>query len=322
MKDWLQWGTGLLVAWQSGGSQLVGNVMQSFTFLGSEWFYMLVMPAVLWCFSASLGMRLGLLLLTSATLNTICKLALALPRPFWVDERVRALSVETSFGLPSGHAQNAVVLWGYLAYTVRRWWATLAAILLILAISFSRLYLGVHFPGDVLAGWIVGALVLAVFLLLERPVGRWLKRRSLATRLLLTVAFSLGFLALGWLASNLSARRALPPTWADNFHRALGASVPFRPGSLDDLVAGAGALLGFAAGAVVLDEWGKFTDVRGAWPRLARFFLGVVVVLALQVGLSAVLPDGDAFRFLRYALLGGWISYGAPRLFFAIGLRG
>src|SRR3990172_2483279 len=149
--------------------------MESFTFLGAELFYLLVMPALLWSYDASLGTRLGLALLTSASLNAVLKVAFALPRPFWVDGRVRALSIETSFGLPSGHAQNAVVLWGYLAVQVRHWWATIGALVLIAAISFSRVYLGVHFPGDVLTGWILGALFLALFVALEKPAALWLK---------------------------------------------------------------------------------------------------------------------------------------------------
>jgi len=317
---WLQWGTDQIVALQAGRILVLPQAMESFTFLGAELFYMVVMPAVLWCFSASLGIRLGLALLVSAGVNAFLKLAFGLPRPFWVDGRIAALSIETSFGLPSGHAQNAVVLWGYLAYQVRRWWAAWAALLLTLAISFSRVYLGMHFPADVVAGWIIGGVILALFILLERPIARWLKQRVLPTRIGVAVVISFGLLGLGWLAAQAAAGSDLPPDWAANFHRALGATIPFGPGSLEDIVAGAGALLGFAVGAILLDAWGRFTDGRGFWLRWARFFVGLVGVLALQLGLVALLPEGEAFRFARYALLGLWISYGAPRAFAALRL--
>ena len=320
MGGWLQWGIDQIVAVQAGGNQLLTQTMESFTFLGAELFYMLVMPAVLWCFSASLGIRLGLALLLSAGMNAVLKLALGLPRPFWVDARIGALSIETSFGLPSGHAQNAVVLWSYLAYQVRRWWALLAALFLIAAISFSRIYLGMHFPADVVAGWIVGGAILALFLALERPITRWLKQRGLAGRIGMAVLFSFGLLGLGWLAAQSAAGKGLAPEWAANFHRAIGAAIPFAPASLEDIVAGAGAFLGFSVGAILLDDWGRFTNGRGAWPRLARFFVGLVGVLALQLGLNTLLPEGEAFRFARYSLLGWWISYGAPRAFMALRL--
>ena len=320
MDAWLQWGTDQIVALQAGGRLVLTQTMESFTFLGAELFYLLIMPAVLWCFSASLGIRLGLSLLLSAGTNAVLKLAFGLPRPFWVDGRIGALSIETSFGLPSGHAQNAIVLWGYLAYQVRRWWAAWAALLLTLAISFSRVYLGMHFPADVVAGWIIGGVILALFILLERPIARWLKQRVLPTRIGVAVVISFGLLGLGWLAAQAAAGSDLPPDWAANFHRALGATIPFGPGSLEDIVAGAGALLGFAVGAILLDAWGRFTDGRGFWLRWARFFVGLVGVLALQLGLVALLPEGEAFRFARYALLGLWISYGAPRAFVALRL--
>ena len=320
MDAWLQWGTDQIVALQAGGRLVLTQTMESFTFLGAELFYLLIMPAVLWCFSASLGIRLGLSLLLSAGTNAVLKLAFGLPRPFWVDGRIGALSIETSFGLPSGHAQNAIVLWGYLAYQVRRWWAAWAALLLTLAISFSRVYLGMHFPADVVAGWIIGGVILALFILLERPIARWLKQRVLPTRIGVAVVISFGLLGLGWLAAQAAAGSDLPPDWAANFHRALGATIPFGPGSLEDIVAGAGALLGFAVGAILLDAWGRFTDGRGFWLRWARFFVGLVGVLALQLGLVALLPEGEAFRFARYALLGLWISYGAPRAFAALRL--
>jgi membrane-associated phospholipid phosphatase len=318
---WLQWGTDQIIAFQASGSRVLTQTMESFTFLGAELFYMFVMPAVLWCFSASLGIRLGLALLISAGTNAVLKLAFGLPRPFWVDERVGALSVETSFGLPSGHAQNAVVLWGYLAFEVRRWWASLAALFLILAISFSRFYLGMHFPADIVAGWIVGGLILTLFLVFERPVARWLRQRALPARIGVAVLISFGILALGWLAVRAAAGGALPSGWADNFHRAFGAATPFVPSSLEDIVAGAGGLLGFSIGAILLDAWSRFTDVRGFWLRLARFFVGTIGVLVLQLGLVLLLPEGEAFRLARYSLLGLWISYGAPRAFMALRIR-
>jgi hypothetical protein len=279
------------------------------------------MPAALWCYSASLGTRLGLALLISAGTNTILKLAFALPRPFWVDPRVKALSVETSFGLPSGHAQNAVVLWGYLAYQIRRWWATVAALMLILAISTSRFYLGMHFPADIVAGWIVGAVVLVLFILGEKPLARWLKGRRLATRLGLAAGLALGMLGLGLVAAQNGLARPLPAEWAENYRQALGPAIPFFPASVEDLVSGTGALLGFGVGAVLLDAWGGFSTQSGGWLRLARFFVGVVGVLALQLGLDLVFPEGETFRFFRYGLIGLWIAYGAPRAFVALRIR-
>jgi membrane-associated phospholipid phosphatase len=72
--------------------------------------------------------------------------------------------VGDSYGWPSGHMQIAVVLWGYLAYSMRALWAYWAAGIIMALIGFSRLYLGVHDLGDVTAGFIFGALCLAAYI--------------------------------------------------------------------------------------------------------------------------------------------------------------
>jgi membrane-associated phospholipid phosphatase len=126
---------------------------------------------MVWCVDASLGLRMGLVLLTSASLNSLLKLAVGWPRPYWVSDQVTAYAYEGSFGLPSGHAQNSMALWGRMAAGLRRRSWVIGLGLLIFLISLSRLYLGVHFPSDVLAGWLAGGIVLALFLVLEKPVG-------------------------------------------------------------------------------------------------------------------------------------------------------
>lgn len=315
------WGTEWIVALQALGASSLGGVMSSFTFLGSELFYLLVMPAILWCYDVRLGVRTGLLLLSSSTLNAILKLAFGLPRPFWVDSQVAAPQPESSFGLPSGHAQTSVVVWGYLAWKVRRWWVTVAAIVLILGISISRPFLGVHFAADVLAGWLIGALLLVGFILVEDRAAGWLGRRSLATRLVVAASGALGLLAIGLAIVPAVAERPVPAEWIENYLRAAPYGGDFAPASPSGLIAAAGALLGFVLGAVLLDSWRRFDAGRGdGWRRLGRFLVGVVGTLALFMGLSLVLPEGEGFRYLRYALVGFWISYGAPRLFVAVGL--
>jgi membrane-associated phospholipid phosphatase len=319
MSGWL-WSTQWIVALQAIHVPGLDGVMSGLTFLGSELFYLLVMPALLWSYDAGLGMRTGILLLGGSSLNGILKLAFRLPRPFWVDPAVRAPQPEASFGLPSGHSQNAVTVWGYLAVRLRRPWVTAAALLLILGISFSRPYLGVHFAADVVAGWLVGGLVLVVFLQVEKPAGRWLQSKGVGTRLVVVLVASFVVIGVGALVVAATSGRAVPAAWIENYLRAVPTSTGFIATAPDDLVSAAGALLGFSIGCVLLDDWGRFDAARGGWARLWRFVLGVVGTLALYLGLRAVSPSGEAFRYLRYAVVGFWIAYGAPRAFVALKL--
>lgn len=99
----------------------------------------------------------------NALLNTALKAAFSRPRPEVFPYRVAGIG-ESLSSFPSGHAMSSVVVYGTLAYLVARLEptrrmrrATLAfAAVLVLLVGGSRLYLGVHYPSDVLAGWVAG----------------------------------------------------------------------------------------------------------------------------------------------------------------------
>lgn len=120
----------------------------------------------------------SILLILTGLLNTWLKDFGQDPRPaasFALDGRVG-----DSYGWPSGHTQVAVVLWGYLAYSVGRNWAYWAAGIFIFLQAFSRLYLGVHDLGDVTAGFVFGALCLAAYIYVQRSADLNAKLSSLA----------------------------------------------------------------------------------------------------------------------------------------------
>ena len=297
-------------------------IMEFFSVLGIAPFYLLVMPALLWCYDARLGLQVGFILLVSTSLNGTLKLFFGMPRPYWISERVRALSAELSYGMPSGHAQNAVTVWGRLAAGLRGRGAYIAAGSLILLISTSRIYLGVHFPRDVIAGWLIGGLLLGLFLWIEPEVER-LESTSLGFQFTLTAAGSALLLALGVIAWRHASALPVPPGWQAAALAATGEHID--PLHLDELFTVTGAFLGLGWGAILLSDWGGFNAGGAALQRMLRFGLGAAVVFALYAGLGSLeIADhawgAFAWRYLRYALIGFWISYGGPRVFDWIGL--
>lgn len=76
--------------------------------------------------------------------------------------------IETSFSFPSGHSTAAMALYGFMTYILcilfpeKKPIIVAVALLVIGSIGFSRLYLGLHFPSDVLAGYILGGLWLLI----------------------------------------------------------------------------------------------------------------------------------------------------------------
>ncbi|WP_236836230.1 phosphatase PAP2 family protein [Blastococcus sp. KM273129] len=81
---------------------------------------------------------------------------------------------------PSGHAANAVAMWGVVAYLARRHrrGAPVLAALVAAGVGASTVYLGTHWVSDVLAGWIAGALVLLALPAVGSLADRVCRRRS------------------------------------------------------------------------------------------------------------------------------------------------
>lgn len=312
----------LVVFLQSLGSWLTAP-MHLASLLGEEEFYLLLMPALYWCISSVLGVQVGFLLLLSANINYILKLVLHGPRPFWYSSRVLALSTESTFGMPSGHAQNAVVVWGFLALSLRRRWARVVALALIVTIGLSRIYLGVHFPSDVLAGWLIGAVLLWAYIRWGSATTGWLLRWSLRRQVGLALAISVTLVVLGLVVLPLLGAWPLPEAWARN--AAAAGTAPQEALSPDDVISTAGALLGLTSGAAWLYSRGWFNTDGPAWKRLLRYPIGLIGVILFWYVLGRFLPRGETplaycLRYLRYGLVGFWVAAGAPELFFRLQL--
>ncbi|MGB2909392.1 MAG: phosphatase PAP2 family protein [Anaerolineales bacterium] len=309
---------------QSMGDWL-GIPMILFSFLGNEVFYLFVAPVLYWCINASLGFRLGLLLMISGAINSNLKIIFHQPRPYWYSTEVSAYSSESSFGFPSGHAQNAVVVWGTIANWIRRLWTWILAILIIFLIGFSRIYLGVHSPSDVIAGWLVGVLILWVYVKLEEPVSRWLGVLGPFYQTLVALSVSLSMVFLGAIALNSLGDWTIPESWILNAAQAAPGTETIDPLALSGMVSNAGAFFGMAAGWIFIKHNGGFDAGGKWWQRLVRFGIGLLIVGLIWTGLGAVFPRGEdvaslSLRYIRYTLVGFWIIGLAPFLFIRLKL--
>lgn len=300
-------------------------IMRFFTFMGNEEFYLLIAPALFWCIQPNLGLRLGIYLMLSASVNSIAKILLHTPRPYWYDSRIRAFTIESSFGLPSGHAQNSVVVWGTIANYINRWWGWLLSITIILMIGISRMFLGVHFPIDILLGWVIGAILMVTLLKLEKPLLRWLAPFSFGIKIMLIFSASIGIILCGLIAQKTQSSWQLPVQWMQLAYIASPDGESINPFALEGLVSNAGALFGLAAGGYFLKSMGGFNVQAPFGKLILRYVLGVVGLLIFWMGLKAIFPSGEStlaliFRYLRYALVGLWVTAIAPLLFVKLSL--
>jgi len=281
-----QWGLGVIIGLQHLRSPALDHFMRALTFLGEEEFYLLLLPLLLWCVDGRLGARVVVIFLISVMLNGALKDALMHPRPGDLDPAV-ALAPAEGYGLPSGHAQEPAVVWGSVAVWTQKQWVRAGAVALTALVGISRVYLGVHFPTDVAAGWVIGAALLAVALRMLPTLGR-----------------------IG---------RALPPAL-------IAVAITVTPAVIavlhrtKDSVGAMGALAG-----VSLALWvaGQTTGLATEGPpaqRVLRFVAGAPPALLIYLGLKVLLPGEAAAwylagRFLRYWAMGMWMGLGAPWMF-------
>jgi len=286
MQPIWQWGLDLIRTIQLIHGPTLDTIFKAITFMGEEEFFLILLPLIFWCVDFAVGVRLALAFLLSTYVNTGLKDLVAHPRPFDLDPSVK-LADASGYGFPSGHSQSAVVVWGTIAAGFRKAWLWVVAVLLVLLIGFSRIYLGVHFPTDVFGGWAIGVVFLAVYLALEPRVAAWLKRAGLAVQLALAVAVPLVLLLIY-------------PT--------------------DDTASPMAVMMGMGVGIALTMRWTPFSAAGPLWQRAVRFLVGLLGLLVLYLGLKLLFPgEGEplyfVLRVVRYALVGLWAGLGAPWLF-------
>ena len=317
MQAWIDSGIAIVIAMQSMGSWLIAP-MRFLSQLGTEDFFFLVLPLIYWSIDSALGLRVGLILATSSIFNYAGKLLIASPRPYWVSSHVQALWPETTFGAPSGHAQHAMSVWGIIALYRKNAWVRAACFLLIFLIGISRVFLGSHFPHDVILGWVFGAIILWAFVRFWEPVRAWLETKSFREHILISAITTLGLILLGVAVTGLRSNFQIPSLWIDNTLLA-GTELP-APIDANNIFTSAGSFFGLAFGVAWIYAQGGYQVEGPVWKRLLRYVIGLIGVLILWMGLGEIFPRGDSIliyslRFIRYTLVGFWVTGGAPWVF-------
>ncbi len=264
-------------------------------------------PAVFityWCLDKKKGYFIIGNTVFGAGINAVLKTWFHVPRPFVQDPDFSPVEMARGgaggYSFPSGHSQNAVSVYGAIATLVKKNSLRVACIVMIILVAFSRLYLGVHFPTDVLGGLSVGTLVLLFCYIV-------MKKSETHPNLTAVAYGSAGvvLLAAAIVIENSSLVKTLDP---ENMKNAVSG-----------LSFGCGAMLGVGVFEPIERKFICFKERAVWWAQILKLLLGSVILVGILFGLRMLIRpmfNGNIFGdIIIYFILSGFVIVLWPMTF-------
>jgi len=268
----------LIADLQGAMPEAVLDVLSLVTLLGNTEFFIIFLTVYYWGVSRKKGTPLLAVALTTAVVSAGLKEAFSIPRP---PETLHLIEA-SHYGLPSGHAMSPVLIYGaflYLEESLTSVQKVAVGLLLVIPISLSRIFLGVHYPADTLAGWFFGGVLLALFILYAEMD----TEKTLATALIVSAPFFVVFAGVENVLFGFGGLAAV----------AVGWWLSTEADSLD--VYTAEGVVAMVAGLVVVGVgWTVSSDLTGLYIFVTAFVIALFVVNYLDI--VAVIKEKLAAR--------------------------
>ncbi len=263
-------------------------IFKIITYLGEAIIYIAILVILYYVWDKKKAYRAIVALVSTTVVNASAKAIFKADRPnslYFPGNDIK----ETSYGIPSGHTQMSTTFWGVLGSFVVKWGMIIFSILLPLLIAFSRIYLVVHWFTDVLMGFGLGFIILAIFLVFLEPIENYFENKSTAVKVLWSIGTGIVF-SIPIVLTHLFPTLELGPMM-DNFKYI----AVFTTASISYAIEG--KLVNFDN---KIDKW---------WKGVLRVLLAVIVLAGVYV--YGMLYDPDPVTTLKmiidiivYALLG------------------
>ena len=253
------------------------------TYLGDEKLFVVIALIIFWCFSKRGGLYMITVGFGASSIGQALKMVFRIPRPWVLDETMEARVVPSAresnllgegadgWSFPSGHTLISVGTYGGMAAWFKQKGIRILGIVLAVLIPFSRMYLGVHTPLDI----VLGTLLALALVLLLRPVFRTTGAKAVRAVLIGNIVLSIAVLV--WMYG------ALPGLGLQ------GGDLELYAHGVKNLWQLVGATIAVEI-AFEVDERRLHFDTRAVWwAQLLKIGGGCIIVLVLQVGIQKVL---------------------------------
>lgn len=266
---------------------------QFFTLFGEETLFLVAALIVFWCVDKRCGYFLMYTSFLGAIVNQFLKLLFCIPRPWVRDPKFTivesAREAASGYSFPSGHTQSAGGLFFGVARHGKGRWLRAVCVAMVILVGFSRMYLGVHTPADVLVSLATSLIIVfgSYPLFMRAWNGNWKAYIPLFAVLL----------AAG-IALVVYAEFCTPPIGAIAENTANGRATAYK-------------MFGTSIGLVLtvwLDtKYIRFDTKAVWWAQIIKTLLGVGLVVGVRTltkaPLLALCSGHDVAGFLRYFLM-------------------
>ncbi len=275
------------------GNPVFDLFFETVTHLGEETVFLVISIIFFWCVNKREGYFILLSGLLGTVINQAAKLVCRVPRPWVIDEKFlpvgNSMEEATGYSFPSGHTQNIATTFGCIsAYERKRRWVSILSVVIIALVSFSRMYLGVHTPLDVLTSLLISL----ALVLIMRPFFETEEKFNRAYPFIVVIS---AVLSLAFLLYVIS----------------VSGDVSLDEYNYESALKNACTLVGCTLGLVLVwlvdTKFIRF-ETKAAWySQVIKATVGFAIVLAIKVGLSAPLTAlfGNEYsaRGVRYFLI-------------------
>ncbi|MFX1256932.1 MAG: phosphatase PAP2 family protein [Promethearchaeota archaeon] len=282
-------------------------IFKIITFTGEETFFIILIAIFYIIYDKRFAKNLAFSLLFCAYINQFLKDIIRDPRPPTnSDPNAEHGLIETGYGFPSAHSQNAVASYGYITYEFKdkskRYIIAVILSILIFLIAISRLIIGVHDLQDIVGGLLIGIGLLIAFIHLEPIFSEKINSLNLITKILIILVISVLIFLIGTLLFPTTGLQLLdnPPLYSD--------------AGLYALVGG--IILGLGIGYLLENKYIDYqpSEINNK-QKLINLVIGLIILLLAYLGLDLIISGNVILRFIRYALLSFLLSFLVPLIF-------